>query len=131
MTIRPIAFALAIMIAVSAAQTPAHSKDSKKKAKPALKAQKKSDSTDLRKGSDLFRSNCASCHPAGRNKITRSKPITGSWTLAALSTFKSYLNEPIGTMPHYEHIITDEKNLELLYKYVKTLNSDSTKKNSK
>lgn len=124
--IKPTALVLAIMIAVGAAQSPADSKDSKKKAKPATRAQKKPDNPDLKKGSELFGSSCASCHPGGRNKIKRSKPITGSWTLATLSTFKSYLDEPIGTMPHYEHIISDEKNLELLYKYVKTLESDST-----
>lgn len=121
---RVIAIALTILTTVSVSDCYAESPNAKKKSRAeAAKGQAKTKPTDksLKRGSELFRSNCASCHPGGRNKISRSKPIIGSWTLSALSTFKSYLEQPVGTMPHYEHIITDEKNLELLYKYVKTL----------
>lgn len=77
--------------------------------------------SDLEKGRAIFRTSCVSCHPGGENLAKRSKPIIGSWTLATLATFKSYLAQPVGTMPHYKHIVNSEKNLEFLYKYVKTL----------
>jgi len=75
----------------------------------------------ITRGRKLFATHCASCHAAGENSVTPSKPVKGSQVLSTMATFKSYLNEPVGNMPHYEHLITDEKLLGDLYSYVKDL----------
>jgi hypothetical protein len=124
------ALALSASFAVDAL---AEGKDSKKSVKKETgqSSDAKRVSKELKNGRSLFSNSCASCHPAGGNVVSRSKPITSSWTLASLATFKSYLEQPIGTMPHYDHIIKDDKNLELLYKYVKTLKTRApVKKNN-
>jgi len=79
-------------------------------------------SVDLGRG--IYMSHCASCHEAGGNRVNSKKPVVGSQVLSTLATFKSYLNEPVGTMPHYEHVITDEKMLSQLYVYTKSLRAN-------
>lgn len=97
-----------------------------KKANPEQKNNEPKKSKEIRKksiskGSKLYAMHCASCHAAGGNSVAPRKPVKGSQVLSTLATFKSYLNEPIGDMPHYEHLITDEKLLGDLYAYVKSL----------
>lgn len=75
-------------------------------------------------GERTFGSHCASCHANGGNVIKREKPLAGSKHLSNFITFKDYLSKPIGTMPHYENLIKNDKTLKKLYDYVKTL-SDS------
>lgn len=125
-----IAIILSLATFVSVFDVAAGPTDSKKKSRQ-VTVKTKSSNKDLMRGRDLFSSNCASCHPAGGNKVSPSKPINGSWTLSTLSTFKAYLEKPVGTMPHYEHIITDAKSLKLLYEYVKTLDATGVGKKSR
>ncbi len=75
-------------------------------------------------GEQTFGSHCASCHANGGNVVRREKPLAGSKHLSNFITFKDYLDKPIGTMPHYENLIKNDKTLRKLYDYVKTL-SDS------
>ncbi|MDZ4837153.1 MAG: c-type cytochrome [Candidatus Melainabacteria bacterium] len=80
------------------------------------------------RGRKLFGTHCASCHAAGGNSIMPGRPVKGSQVLSTLATFKSYLNEPVGNMPHYEHLIKDEKLLGDLYAYVKQLDQSDAPK---
>jgi mono/diheme cytochrome c family protein len=73
------------------------------------------------KGRTLFESHCASCHAGGGNLVVPKKPVIGSHVLVTGATFKSYLNEPVGTMPHYQHLIQDDSLLNELYSYVKSM----------
>ena len=93
--------------------------DNPKKVKGARKE------SPVARGGKLFATHCASCHAAGGNSIMPSKPVKGSQVLSTMATFKSYLNEPLGNMPHYEHLITDEKLLSDLYAYVKDLDKSA------
>ncbi len=79
----------------------------------------KPSSSKIERGRKVFGSHCASCHADLGNSVKPGKPIKGSQVLSTVATFKSYLNEPLGDMPHYEHVITDEKVLNALYAYVK------------
>lgn len=81
---------------------------------------------DTKRGKQLFMSHCSKCHTGGQNNVKPSKPIVGSSVTATYATFKAYLNQPIGTMPHYEHLITDDEALQSLYGYVKSLDSDDS-----
>lgn len=81
---------------------------------------------DSKRGKQLFMSHCSKCHSGGQNNVKPSKPIVGSSVTATYATFKAYLNKPIGTMPHYEHLITDDEALQSLYSYVKTLDADDS-----
>jgi mono/diheme cytochrome c family protein len=87
--------------------------------------------TALESGRGLFDSHCASCHRGGGNSVKPSKPVKGSHVTSTLATFKSYLNQPVGTMPHYEHLIEDEKLLSNLYTYVKSLDDRGGEKTGK
>ena len=82
---------------------------------------KQSESVPERKGRKLFATHCAECHLGGGNVVKPGKPVKGSQILATEATFKAYLDQPIGDMPHYEHLITDPKLMHNLYSYVKTL----------
>jgi len=79
---------------------------------------------DVKRGKQLFMSHCSKCHTNGQNNVKPSKPIVGSSVVATYATFKAYLDKPIGTMPHYEHLITDDEALHSLYSYVKSLDAD-------
>lgn len=82
------------------------------------------------RGRQLFMSHCSKCHTNGQNAVKPSKPVVGSSVLATFATFRSYLDKPIGTMPHYSYLITDEAALRDLYTYVKSLDDEETSKNS-
>ncbi len=77
------------------------------------------------KGRRLFESHCASCHAGGGNLVVPKKPVIGSQVLVTGATFKSYLNQPVGTMPHYEDLIRDDGLLTELYTYVKSMKAAS------
>lgn len=72
-------------------------------------------------GQKIFASHCAECHPGGGNVRNPQKPVKGSKHLAALATFKAYLENPRGHMPYYAHISQNEEWLSALYAYVKAL----------
>jgi mono/diheme cytochrome c family protein len=72
-------------------------------------------------GQKLFASNCASCHPGGGNVVKPKQPVAGSPRLAALATFKAFLENPTGHMPYAKHIVIDKELLQALYEYCKTL----------
>lgn len=113
-------FTLVIVPIASIAQTSKKATSNKKSEAP--KADKGSRKTKaIARGGKLYATHCASCHAGGGNSVTPSKPVQGSQVSSTLATFKSYLNEPIGNMPHYEHLIKDEKLLSDLYAYVKDL----------
>ncbi len=82
------------------------------------------------RGAKLFGTHCASCHAAGGNSVKPSKPVKGSQVLSTMATFKSYLDTPIGDMPHYQHLITDEKLLGDLYSYVKSIEKNDSREQS-
>ena len=104
---------------------------SKKKQSPSKKKSDKADS--VLKGEKTFGNHCASCHAGGGNVVKPSRSIKGSATLATFATFRAYLNKPIGDMPHYEHLITNELMLRDLYEYTKTFDKEdkSSKKDQK
>lgn len=104
--------AVIIVPTVSLAKTPKKSNE----ATPTSNKEKA-----IARGSKLFVNHCASCHAEGGNTITPVKPVRGSQVLSTMATFKSYLNQPIGDMPHYEDLITDQKLLSDLYAYTKDL----------
>lgn len=108
---------------------PDSSKSKVSKTKKSKKRAKKA--PEWKKGKVIFDSHCASCHQGGQNTIKPSKKIIGSRTLATYATFKAYLNKPIGNMPHYEHLITNDKLLKAVYKYAKKLDDDAQKAKSK
>lgn len=91
----------------------------------------KPDSSSFSVGKRLYQTHCASCHQDGGNAIVLNKPVIGSQVLATGATFKSYLNQPLGTMPHYEYLITDDELLNKLYAYVRVMNSSSADKQKK
>jgi mono/diheme cytochrome c family protein len=72
-------------------------------------------------GEAVFRENCASCHAGGGNTVNPKKPVAGSDKLANRLLFKSYLENPVGHMPYYKHVVTDQKAVRALYDYCKTL----------
>lgn len=72
-------------------------------------------------GAVVFAQNCVSCHAAGANSVNRRRPLAGSPKLANLPMFKSYLENPVGHMPFYKHVVSDQKALRALYEYCKTL----------
>lgn len=104
----------------STAQTTKKPTTTKKNDTPKVEKGSRSDKAVVR-GGNLFATHCASCHAGGGNSITPGKPVQGSQVTSTLATFKSYLNEPVGNMPHYDHLIKDEKLLSDLYAYVKDL----------
>ena len=73
------------------------------------------------RGRKLYMSHCSKCHTNGQNLVKPSKPVVGSSVLATFATFRAYLDKPVGTMPHYPHLITDEAALKDLYSYVKSM----------
>ncbi len=77
-------------------------------------------STKIERGRRLFGTHCASCHADLENSVKPGKPIRSSQVLSTMATFKSYLDKPLGDMPHYEHVIADDKLLSDLYAYVKS-----------
>ncbi len=90
-------------------------------AKPEVKSKAKVQ-VSKSKGELAFASHCASCHANGGNIVRSEKPVAGSSYLSNYVSFKNYLKKPIGTMPHYENLIKNDKVLKELYRYVKTLN---------
>ncbi len=72
-------------------------------------------------GQKLFQQHCSSCHLGGGNKIKSGKDLAGSKELRSLLTFKEYLSKPPGHMPYYQHVVTNQKVLDALYQYCKTL----------
>lgn len=92
---------------------------------------KPASSSSLAVGKRLYQTHCASCHQDGGNAIVLNKPVIGSQVLATGATFKSYLNQPLGTMPHYENLITDDELLNKLYAYVRVMDSNSADKQKK
>ncbi len=73
------------------------------------------------KGELTFASHCSSCHINGGNVVNPQKPVAESKYLSSFVTFKNYLKAPMGTMPHYENLIKNDKVLKDLYHYVQTL----------
>lgn len=73
------------------------------------------------RGELTFDSHCSSCHINGGNAVKPQKPLAGSKYLSNYVTFKNYLKQPVGTMPHYENLISNDKVLKELYHYVQGL----------
>ncbi len=73
------------------------------------------------KGEMIFAQNCSECHVGGGNIVKPDKPLSQSQKLATVATFKAYLKSPVGHMPYYKHIVTDQASLKALYEYCKTL----------
>jgi len=88
--------------------------------KPATQTKAKSEPKKS-KGELTFESHCSSCHINGGNAVNPQKPLAGSKYLSNYVTFKNYLKEPVGTMPHYENLISNDKLLKDLFRYVQTL----------
>jgi mono/diheme cytochrome c family protein len=72
-------------------------------------------------GAQVFAQNCAQCHLGGGNQAKPAKPVAESTKLKSLVTFKDYLRAPLGHMPYYKHIVTDDKTLKALYNYCRSL----------
>jgi mono/diheme cytochrome c family protein len=45
-------------------------------------------------GAGIFRANCVSCHPNGKNVVTPGLPLKGSSTLADFGTFLNFIRHP-------------------------------------
>ncbi len=90
------------------------------KGAPQTKAKTKTEPTKS-KGELTFDSHCSSCHISGGNAVNPQKPLVGSNYLSNYVTFKNYLKTPVGTMPHYENLISNDKVLKELFHYIKTL----------
>lgn len=73
------------------------------------------------KGELTFTSHCSSCHVNGGNVVNPKKPVAESKYLSSYVSFKNYLKTPVGTMPHYENLIKNDKVLKDLFRYVQTL----------
>jgi hypothetical protein len=58
------------------------------------------------------------------NLVNNAKPVAGSKELRSLALFKAYLAHPPGHMPYYEHLVKDQKVLQALYDYCKSLKLD-------
>ncbi|MBX9670417.1 MAG: cytochrome c [Candidatus Obscuribacterales bacterium] len=118
MKIRNIILSTFVMVSIA---VPLYAQSTNKSNSPNAnaKAQAAKPSSSIERGRKVFGSHCASCHADLGNSVKPNKPIKGSQVLSTVATFKSYLNEPLGDMPHYEHVITDEKVLNALYAYVK------------
>jgi mono/diheme cytochrome c family protein len=72
-------------------------------------------------GEVLFKQYCAECHVGGGNRVRESHPIAGSKTLSSVVTFKDYLKSPPGHMPYYQSVVKNERILNALYKYCKSM----------
>ncbi len=79
------------------------------------------------KGESVFKQYCASCHQFGGNVTIPSKTVAGSSKLSTLGVFKDYLNNPVGHMPYFKNVIEDQKTLQALYSYCKTLSKKDIK----
>jgi mono/diheme cytochrome c family protein len=112
------------LLAADAAPSDAGGKKSKTAASNKVSTSEKA----MPRGERLFSTHCASCHSGGGNNVNPAKPIKKSQVLVTLATFKEYLNEPLGTMPHYEHLIKDDKLLQDLYFYVRKFDDEAPAK---
>lgn len=78
-------------------------------------------------GEGVFQQYCSSCHLSGGNLTVPGKPVAGSKKLSTVAVFKDYLNNPVGHMPYYKNVVTDQTLLNSLYQYCKTLRKESIK----
>lgn len=82
-------------------------------------------------GEGIYKQYCASCHLDGGNVTVPSKTVAGSSKLSTLAVFKDYLNNPVGHMPYYKNVVSDEAMLKALYKYCQTLTTQNIRQVSK
>jgi hypothetical protein len=77
-------------------------------------------------GADLFRQNCAGCHPGGGNTLVPNLPIRGSAQLRDFDTFRTYVRYPSmpngapGAMPAFSASRLSYPQLLELYRYLKS-----------
>lgn len=74
-----------------------------------------------RKGAEVFKQYCSSCHLGGGNRVNDKKPVAGSTVLKSITTFQKYLEQPPGHMPHYESLVKDKATVKKLLEYCRTL----------
>ena len=72
-------------------------------------------------GEVLFKQYCAECHLGGGNRVHENHPIAGSKNLASIVTFTDYLKSPPGHMPYYQSVVKNQRVLDALYRYCKSL----------
>jgi mono/diheme cytochrome c family protein len=75
-------------------------------------------------GAGIFSSNCASCHPNGRNVVTPNLPLKGSRMLADFKTFLNFIRNPKmpdgskGAMAAFTKSIISDRQAERLYQFI-------------
>lgn len=87
----------------------------------------KKEKTRKPNGAKIFAQYCSNCHFGGANLLKERHPVANSKELSTLATFKSYLRQPPGHMPHYQEIVDNQQVLEALYKFCKALKGKSIK----
>lgn len=80
--------------------------------------------TELKAGEEVFRLNCAACHPQGGNIINPSLPLQGAPELRDFDTFLRYIRNPgtrpgsTGSMPAFPDTKISREQAKKLYCYV-------------
>ena len=80
-------------------------------------------SEDASDGARLYQKNCEVCHHIGENIIRPDKTLDKSAKLKTTAIFKRFLSRRNGLMPPYLTLTRNDKDLQALYAYIKTLNS--------
>jgi len=69
-------------------------------------------------GSEIFASNCASCHPNGGNVINPNLPVRGAPQLGSYASFRTLVRQGRGPMPSFPSSRISDSQLQELYRYV-------------
>jgi mono/diheme cytochrome c family protein len=69
-------------------------------------------------GSEIFASNCASCHPNGGNAINPNMPVAGAPELGSYYSFRSLVRGGRGAMPAFSSGRISDSQLRALFGYV-------------
>jgi mono/diheme cytochrome c family protein len=78
-------------------------------------------------GAEIFRANCANCHPNGENSINPNLPLKGSHKLTDVKTFVKFIRRPkmpdgsAGAMPAFSKSNISDQQAKKLYQYVFSL----------
>jgi hypothetical protein len=78
-------------------------------------------------GANLFRENCAGCHPYGGNTIIPDLPLRGAPQLQDFNTFRVYVRYPTlpngarGAMPGFSSARISDRQMRELYRYLISL----------
>lgn len=74
--------------------------------------------------SEIFASNCASCHPNGGNIINSELPLRGAPQLGSYSSFRTLVRQGRGAMPSFPFSRISDSQLRELYRYVRSAFGD-------